>query len=449
MIIALPTEVEYLLSKLKSSGYQAYIVGGCVRDYLLGKTPHDWDICTSALPAEVIAVFDNEKVIETGLEHGTVTVIINSTAYEITTFRTESDYSDNRRPDNVSFVTNVADDLARRDFTINAMAYNNEAGLVDLFGGRKDICDKLIKTVGDSSKRFSEDALRILRALRFSANLGFNIDPATGNNIHSKKYLLNNISSERIWAEFKQLLMGENVVKVLREYVDVISVFIPQIGKMVGFKQHSPYHCYDVWEHTLHALENAPNDIIVRLAIVFHDIGKPETFFIDQEGTGHFHGHPKVSRKITENVFNNLRVDNYTKNTVLTLVENHDKIINPTEKSVKKTIQRLGSTELFEQLIALKKSDAWGQSLHLAIPRINSLNTLLNIERQLLEEKRLILSVKELAVNGYDIISLGVTEGKQIGMVLDELLSLVIDNNVQNRRKELLCAAKKIVSELN
>ncbi len=445
MNLTLPKEVQYIIEMLQNSKYDAYIVGGCVRDILLNTTPHDWDICTSALPNEVMHVFKNEKIIETGLKHGTVTVIKNDIPFEITTFRTESGYTDNRRPDTVNFVSNISQDLLRRDFTINAMAYNSDKGLVDLFDGQSDIKNKIIKTVGNSDTRFNEDALRILRALRFASQLKFNIDSDTSRSIHNNKQLLNNIAAERIWAEFKKILTGKQFVKILREYVDVISVFIPQIGKMKGFNQQNPYHCYDVWEHTLHALEYSPDDIIIKLAVLFHDIGKPETFSVGDNGVGHFYGHPKVSRQITENIFIKLKVDNNTKNQVLTLVENHDNIINASEKSVKKNIQRLGSRKMFRNLIYVKMCDVRGQSKLISEKRIKYLEQLLKIEERLASENQLILSVKELDINGNDIIALGISQGEQVGHVLKKLLKLVMDNKIKNTHSHLVNAAKEII----
>lgn len=449
MNLTLPKEVQYIIEMLQNSKYDAYIVGGCVRDILLNTTPHDWDICTSALPNEVMHVFKNEKIIETGLKHGTVTVIKNDIPFEITTFRTESGYTDNRRPDTVNFVSNISQDLLRRDFTINAMAYNSDKGLVDLFDGQSDIKNKIIKTVGNSDTRFNEDALRILRALRFASQLKFNINADTSHSIHNNKQLLNNIAAERIWSEFKKILTGKQFVKILRAYVDVISVFIPQIGKMKGFNQQNPYHFYDVWEHTLHALEYSPDDIIIKLAVLFHDIGKPETFSVDDNGVGHFYGHPKVSRQITENIFIKLKVDNNTKNQVLTLVENHDKMINASEKSVKKSIQRLGSRKMFRNLIYVKMCDVRGQSKLISEKRIKHLEQLLKIEERLASDNQLILSVKELNINGNDIIALGISQGEQVGYVLKQLLKLVMDNKIKNTHSHLVNAAKEIILNID
>jgi len=280
MNIKLPKDVIYILQRLENSGYSAYVVGGCVRDALLGNAPQDWDICTSALPQQVINTFSDYRVIKTGIKHGTVTLMLNSNMYEITTFRTEKDYSDNRRPDTVEFVADIKEDLSRRDFTVNAMAYNPKQGLIDLFFGLDDLDMHIIRTVGNADVRFNEDALRILRALRFSAKLCFNIEKSTAASVHRNKGLLNNIAAERILAEFKQLLLSENAVNILREYYDVISVFIPEISPMVGFCQYNSYHCYDVWEHTLHALSYADNNIIIRLAVLFHDIGKPHSLLL-------------------------------------------------------------------------------------------------------------------------------------------------------------------------
>lgn len=447
MNIKLPKDVIYILQRLENSGYSAYVVGGCVRDALLGNAPQDWDICTSALPQQVINTFSDYRVIKTGIKHGTVTLMLNSNMYEITTFRTEKDYSDNRRPDTVEFVADIKEDLSRRDFTVNAMAYNPKQGLIDLFFGLDDLNMHIIRTVGNADVRFNEDALRILRALRFSAKLCFNIEKSTAASVHRNKGLLNNIAAERILAEFKQLLLSENAVNILREYYDVISVFIPEISPMVGFCQHNSYHCYDVWEHTLHALSYADNNIIIRLAVLFHDIGKPHSLTFDQQGIGHFYGHCVKSAEITENILKRLRCDIKTIKTVVELVKNHDRIISANSRSVKKAALHLGSEEMTRLLIAVKKCDAYGQSPKLFRQRLEELNEIEDILNSLIANNKILFSVKELKINGNDLINMGVKDGRVVGAILNSLLKSVNDENIDNIYSSLVKAAMKCMEK--
>lgn len=447
MNIKLPKDVIYILQRLENSGYSAYVVGGCVRDALLGNVPQDWDICTSALPQQVINTFSDYRVIKTGIKHGTVTLMLNSNMYEITTFRTEKDYSDNRRPDTVEFVADIKEDLSRRDFTVNAMAYNPKQGLIDLFFGLDDLDMRIIRTVGNADVRFNEDALRILRALRFSAKLCFNIEKSTAASVHRNKGLLNNIAAERILAEFKQLLLSENAVNILREYYDVISVFIPEISPMVGFCQYNSYHCYDVWEHTLHALSYADNNIIIRLAVLFHDVGKPHSLTFDQQGIGHFYGHCVKSAEITENILKRLRCDTKTIKTVVELVKNHDRIISANSRSVKKAALHLGSEKMTRLLIAVKKCDAYGQSPKLFRQRLEELNEIEDILNSLIANNKILFSVKELKINGNDLINMGVKDGRVVGAILNSLLKSVNDENIDNIYSSLVKAAMKCMEK--
>lgn len=444
--IVLSEDVKIIITTLFSAGYKAYVVGGCVRDSLLGKTPCDWDICTDATPDEVKEIFSNFKYFETGIEYGTITLIINRVAYEITTFRSESDYNDSRYPQNVCFEKNIEFDLARRDFTINAIAFNQYDGIIDIFGGLEDINNRIIRTVGNSNKRFSEDSLRILRALRFASVLDFNVDNETKDGIFNNKHLLTNISSERIWNEFKKLLIGNNTVQILREYVDVITVFLPEIKSMVGFKQHSKYHCYDVWEHTLNALSCADNDIIVKLAVLFHDIGKPQVLTIDEKGEGHFYSHPKVSAEITKKILNRFKVDNKTKEEVVTLVREHDRVINATEKSINRTIQKLGSNELFEKLLKVKLCDVGGQSEDLKALRTDQLNCIKNKYKELIKSNKVVIKITDLQINGKDIMAFGISEGKYVGEVLRRLFTMVTNNDLPNNHTQLMKKAKEMVN---
>ena len=300
MVIKLPKSVELILSKLNNCGYEAYIVGGCVRDSIIGTTPHDWDICTSALPEQVMEVFEGYKIIPTGLKHGTVTIIIDDAQYEVTTYRIDGKYEDNRHPKEVSFTSDLKEDLSRRDFTINAMAYNPSIGLVDYFGGKKDIRKKLIKCVGNPDERFNEDALRIMRTLRFASTYGFVITEETSSAVHCNVALLNNIAKERINTELCKLLCGEGVLEILLNYNDVISTIIPELKPCIGFNQNNRYHQYTVYDHIAHAVSNyTGEDMVVKVALLLHDIGKPTCYTEDENG-GHFHGHGVPSSEIAK-----------------------------------------------------------------------------------------------------------------------------------------------------
>ncbi|MBQ8975646.1 MAG: HD domain-containing protein, partial [Oscillospiraceae bacterium] len=342
--IAVPEHVGVLLKKLTDAGYEAYVVGGCVRDSLLGIEPKDWDVCTDALPEQTMQVLAEYKLIPTGLKHGTVTVVSHGKSVEITTFRTDGQYSDNRRPDSVSFVSSLREDLARRDFTINAMAYRG--GIVDLFGGTQDLKNGVIRCVGNPEKRFSEDALRIMRALRFASRYGFSVEQGTSDAVHTLRGLLKNIAYERIFTELKGILMGAGAGRMLVDFADVFAVIMPEIEPCIGFAQNNPAHYLDVWGHTARAVDLAPGDENVRLALMLHDIGKPEKFFTGVDGKGHFYGHPAVSRRLAEAILGRLRCDNKTKEQVLTLVEHHDDKFPETKKGIRRLLAAYGEDTL-------------------------------------------------------------------------------------------------------
>ena len=323
--IEVPAPVYFIIQELEKCGHEAYMVGGCVRDSVLGRKPHDYDICTSATPDEILKAFPNEEIIPTGLQHGTITILINKEPFEVTTYRIDGDYSDNRRPDNVTFTKNLVEDLRRRDFTINAMAYNPKTGLIDPFNGMEDIKYKKIRCVGSAEDRFNEDALRILRAIRFEAQLGFAGFPETMFEIDRQYERLKNISVERINSEFCKIVASNQFCVELVLYPDVFSLFIPELKDMIGFQQDNPYHAYDVFDHTVHAIEKCESDdLIVRLAVFFHDFGKPHSYQDGEDGIRHFKGHGKVSSDITDTIMKRLRFDNETRNNVVELVYYHD-----------------------------------------------------------------------------------------------------------------------------
>ncbi len=348
------------LGLLKNSGFEAFLIGGSVRDYIMGLPIGDIDITTNATPTEVKKVFKDFRVIETGIKHGTVTVLIDNEPLEITTYRSESTYSDNRHPDSVIFSKSLADDVVRRDFTMNGIAYDFNKGFCDLVNGIDDIQNGIIRCIGDAETRFREDALRILRAMRFASVLNFKIEENTKTAIHKCKDLLLNISAERIREEFTKLICGKSAYNVLQEFSDVIAVFIPEIKNCIGFEQQNRHHCYDVYTHTLKAMEKSQNNAIVRLAIFFHDIGKPSVASFDEKGEQHYYGHPKKSAELTEQIMTRLRFDNDTKNKVITLVKFHDSPImvndkiSPDKKRLKKIMSQIGSNLIFD-LIEIKK----------------------------------------------------------------------------------------------
>lgn len=343
--INMPVGAKRIIENLTKHGFEAYVVGGCVRDSLLGYSPKDWDICTSATP-EVIKELHN-RTIDTGLKHGTVSVVESDGIYEVTTFRVDGVYSDNRRPDTVEFVTDLKMDLSRRDFTINAMAYNDEAGIIDYYGGLSDLAEHKIKCVGSAGDRFDEDALRILRAIRFSSVYGFSVEHDTSKAIHDKAALLQNIASERIRSELcKTIVFGQRTADVLLEYSDVVSIIIPEIEPCIGFVQNNRFHKYDVYEHMVRAMEAyAGHDLSVKFALLIHDIGKPLCYTEDENG-GHFYGHSVPSHDIAEQVVDRLKFDNKTKDEVLELVLYHDSAIEPTAKTVKRWLNRIGAERL-------------------------------------------------------------------------------------------------------
>lgn len=435
----IPKEAELALHTLQSRGHTAFVVGGCVRDSLLGRTPNDWDVTTSALPEEVADCFRNFRVIETGLQHGTLTVLVDGTPIEITTFRNDGIYLDHRHPVGVTFSNTVEDDLARRDFTVNAMAYHPERGLVDLFGGREDLKNRVIRCVGDPVTRFREDGLRILRAIRFASVLGFSLDEKTKAAVRSEKSLLEFIAPERIREEFCKLLCGVNAENVIREYVDVIGQFLPELLACRGFEQNTKYHCYDVLEHTLCALSHASNNLFVRLAVLLHDIGKPLCYTEDENG-GHFKGHGPVGTAMTEQILRRLRFDNRTVEIVSRLVERHDRITPAEEKAVKRLMQKMSDQEIL-WLLEVQRCDRLAHAKGFDEPPASLDEVPRLMER--IHASNACLSLKTLAVRGDDLLRLGIPEGKSIGDALAHLLDAVIEGTLPNEREALLSAIQK------
>lgn len=435
--INIPSNANALIHLLQSYGYNAYVVGGCVRDSILGRNPHDWDICTSATPSEMLEIFKNKRVIETGLQHGTITVVVDGESYEITTFRIDGDYSDNRRPDNVTFTTSLEADLSRRDFTINAMAYNDEEGLIDPFGGLEDIEHHQINCVGCAKDRFEEDALRILRAIRFAAQLEFSIMPETDWQIHQQYTNLKNISKERINSEFSKIAITNDFCVELLLYKDVFSFFIPEITDTIGFGQNNPYHDYDVFGHTVHAIENCDSaDLITRLAVLFHDIGKPHCYQDGEDGIRHFKGHGKASCDIVDSIMSRLRFDNKTRHDVAELVYYHDATFEVGAKYIRRWLNKIGP-EQFKRLLDVRKADIMGQKYKYDKERIKKVEVIGRLLKEVLQEDEC-FSMKSLAINGNDLINIGYKSGKELGNTLNILLQMVIDDEILNEKEELL-----------
>ncbi len=433
--MVLPPQVSEAISRLEDGGYEAFLVGGAVRDYVMGIDGNtDWDITTNALPEQIESVFVKYRVIETGIKHGTVTVIIDAMPLEITTYRIDGEYSDHRRPDEVSFTSSLREDMKRRDFTINAMAYNPKLGIIDYFGGKDDISAGIIRCIGSPEGRFQEDSLRILRGLRFSSVFKMAVDPNTSRAMHRNRELLSLTAGERIRSEFTKLLCGENVKGVLLEYADVICVFIPEIEAMIGFEQHSPYHDRDVWQHTAAVTESVPKDPILRWAALLHDIGKPQCFSMSAEGIGHFYGHGEKSVQLAENIMDRLHFDNHSRRQITELIRYHDIPIAPTSGSIKRLMNRLGA-EAAGRLISLHRGDTMGQSA-LCADRIRQYDCAAGLLEQLVRENSC-FSLKDLAVDGNDMMSLGL-RGREIGAALEMCLNLVIDDKAANDREVLM-----------
>lgn len=444
--IEVPTPVNYIIQGLEKCGYEAYMVGGAVRDSILGRPIHDYDICTSAMPGEILEAFPNEEVIPTGLKHGTVTILINKEPYEVTTYRIDGDYSDNRRPDNVTFTKNLVEDLQRRDFTINAMAYNPKTGLIDPFNGMEDIKYKKIRCVGFAEDRFNEDALRILRAIRFEAQLGFAGFPETMFEIERQYERLKNISVERINSEFCKIVASNQFCVELVLYPDVFSLFIPELKDMIDFQQNNPYHAYDVFGHTIHAIEKCESDdLIVRLAVFFHDFGKPHSYQDGEDGIRHFKGHGKVSADITDSIMKRLRFDNGTRNNVVELVYYHDATFEVGKKYVKRWLNKIGEKQ-FRRLLEVRKADIKGQKTDYEKSRIEKINNIENILEEILQEQEC-FSLKDLAVNGNDVKKkMKLKEGKDVGYWLNEILKRVMDGELENNRDDLIYWMKEKVA---
>lgn len=442
MKILIPEYVKAAIQALKSNGYSAYIVGGCVRDSIIGKLPLDWDVCTNALPQQMKNVFASFNYIETGLKHGTITVVIDRHNIEITTFRIDGEYSDGRHPDKVLFVSDLKKDLLRRDFTINAMAYSDEEGLIDFFDGKQDISDRIIRCVGDADRRFSEDALRILRAVRFSSVLGFEVEDKTAESIIQNKELLNSVSSERIQTELNKLILGDNVRKSLSDFREVIAVFIPEIKQTFDFEQKNPHHHLKVFDHIIKSVECSEKILEVRLTMLFHDIAKPQCFTIDSQNVGHFRGHPKISSEIAKRVLKRLKYPTKTIELVTFLVLEHDTRELLSSRAVKKMLNRYGE-EFFRLQSAVRRADSMAQSPKFLSQSLSKIKESEAIADEVIKNQQC-FSLSTLEVSGKMLIDAGIPSGKTMGEILKKLLELVITEQLANDKQKLLNKAIEI-----
>lgn len=443
MKIEMPVAVSLIIDTLEKSGHKCFIVGGCVRDSLCGDAVNDWDFTTSATPQQIEECFSDYTTIDIGKDFGTICVVIDGENYEITTYRTDGDYTDSRHPDSVCFSDNLLDDLSRRDFTINAMAYNDKSGLVDKYGGVDDLRLGVIRCIGDADTRFCEDALRILRALRFASIYGYSIEQKTSQAILRNKDKLSLVSPERIIKELSKLLCGEHAGFILRRYRDVFAVIIPEISSMFNFDQNNIHHNKDLWRHTVCAVENTPPQELLRLSMLLHDIGKPMTVFKDKKGHSHFPNHQKLGAAMSTTILKRLRYPNSVISIVNVLIENHDNRLVPDTAMIKRCMRDLGA-DVTGMLLQIQRADILAQSSYMRQEKLSTLDAVCKEYERILNSGEC-YSLSTLEVNGKDIIHLGVQSGEMIGALLNELLDKVINGELPNEKEVLLLYAKKIM----
>ena len=437
--ILLPAAVRQIIARLESSGHSAYAVGGCVRDSLLSRTPKDWDLCTDALPQQVLSLFADCRPIPTGLAHGTVTVPLGGALDEITTFRTESGYTDSRHPDRVTFVRSLGQDLARRDFTVNAMAYHPREGLCDPFHGWDDLQNGVLRCVGDPDTRFGEDALRILRGLRFAALYHLTPEPCTESALHRHRQALLQVAPERLLPELTGLLCSPLPGALLETYADILFVLLPELADQLGFPQHNPHHYLDVWHHTLAVVDAVPPLVPLRLAALLHDVAKPSCASVDAAGISHFYGHPAKGARMADAICRRLRCDGALRHRVVRLIELHDERTTPTLPAVRRLMRR---TELpvLRQLFLLQRADAAGQAPATRPAKFARIAQVEALVSRVLDEG-LCFTTRQLCVNGDDLAAIGVARGPQMGLFLERLLDEVVDERLENNRQALLSQA--------
>ena len=446
MTMDMPKNVDTAINLLQSAGFEAYAVGGCVRDSLLGKTPDDWDITTSAKPEDMKSVFINFHCIDTGIKHGTVTVVIDGEPLEITTFRLDGEYEDNRHPKSVTFTSNLGADLGRRDFTVNAMAYSKMTGTVDLFGGQNDLKNGIIRCVGDPDRRFNEDALRILRALRFASALDFEIEEKTAQSLLKNRALLGNISEERISKELLKLVCGKGAKRILTDFAPVLFEILPELQPMYKNSHDNPHHCYDIYEHTLIAVESIDPEPTLRFAMLLHDCGKPAVKKFDENGVAHFYGHQRISAEISAQILARLKVSNKFRDEILFLVSNHDRweLYENTEK-MPRYLSKFGLDGVLN-LLKVMRADVLAQSPEYRY-RLDQIADAEETAKNLAAQKPC-LSLSELQINGRTLMDIGIPQGRKLGAVLAQLLDEVIDGVTKNTQEALTTRAREIYSEM-
>lgn len=441
--IKMPGKVNKIIGVLQEAGFEAYAVGGCIRDSLLGRTPNDWDITTSAKPMEVKALFSH--TIDTGIQHGTVTILLDREGFEVTTYRIDGEYEDGRHPKEVSFTGSLEEDLKRRDFTINALAYNEMAGLIDIFEGQKDLKDGIIRCVGNAEERFTEDALRMLRAIRFSAQLGYRIEENTLAAIHKLAGNLEKISAERIQTELLKLMVSPHPDYLRTAYeCGVTKVFFPEFDLAMETPQNHPHHCYNVGEHILHSLIEVPADKVLRLTMLLHDIAKPQCLTVDEKGITHFHGHEEMGAEMSRVILRRLRMDNDTTDKVCRLVRFHDygNGVAPDRRIVRRAVNKIGE-DLFDDFILVKKADLLAQSMYLREEKLSNLAAWDACYREIREAEECV-SLRTLAVNGRDLIAAGLQPGRELGNILKQLLDEVLETPEKNEKDYLISRAKEL-----
>lgn len=441
--IKMPGKVNKIIGVLQEAGFEAYAVGGCIRDSLLGRTPNDWDITTSAKPMEVKALFSH--TIDTGIQHGTVTILLDREGFEVTTYRIDGEYEDGRHPKEVSFTGSLEEDLKRRDFTINALAYNETAGLIDIFEGQKDLKDGIIRCVGNAEERFTEDALRMLRAIRFSAQLGYRIEENTLAAIHKLAGNLEKISAERIQTELLKLMVSPHPDYLRTAYeCGVTKVFFPEFDLAMETPQNHPHHCYNVGEHILHSLIEVPADKVLRLTMLLHDIAKPQCLTVDEKGITHFHGHEEMGAEMSRVILRRLRMDNDTTDKVCRLVRFHDygNGVAPDRRIVRRAVNKIGE-DLFDDFILVKKADLLAQSMYLREEKLSNLAAWDACYREIREAEECV-SLRTLAVNGKDLIAAGLQPGRELGNILKQLLDEVLETPEKNEKDYLISRAKEL-----
>lgn len=438
----LPKEVSCIIKLLNERGHEAYAVGGAVRDTILGRSPEDWDVTTSALPDEIKSIFN--RTVDTGIEHGTVTVLMKGRGYEVTTYRVDGEYLDSRHPKDVKFTRNLSEDLLRRDFTINAMAYNNSDGLVDEYGGEKDLEDGIIRCVGDPVKRFEEDALRMLRAVRFSAQLGFSIHPDTREAIIKLAHTIKNISCERIRDELLKLIESDNPGHIRELYnLGLTKYILPEFDEMMACEQNSKHHMYNVGEHTIHAMENIESDRVLRLTMLLHDMAKPSTKTQDEEGYDHFYNHQIIGAEMANKTLRSLKLDNNTRKKVVNLVRYHDERPVLKEKKVRKCIVETG-LEAFPNIFAVKRADTLAQSMYKREEKLKYIDDFEAMYNDIVSKGQC-LRIADMKISGKDLIEMGVRQGPDIGDILQELFEDVLNNPSHNEEQYLKERAAKLL----